>query len=78
MPFFLFNNLDLIDNYKTNTSKKLEELIDKKNLKKIAYINNPNTKVYKEIIDLKRQINCIKTKLKKKRNSNSKLKYELK
>jgi hypothetical protein len=76
MPFFLFNNLDLIDNYKINTSKKLQELIDKKNLKKIAYINNPNTKVYKEIIDLKKQINCIKTKLKKK--GNSKLKYELK
>lgn len=59
-----------------NIHIKLQELITKKNLKKSSYKENPSVFLYKEILDLKREINCLQVKLKNKNNSN--LKYEIK
>jgi hypothetical protein len=55
---------------------KLNNLIELKITKMKIYKQTQTFYLYKEILDLKRQIDSLKTKLKK--NGKSKLKYEIK
>jgi len=73
--YFYIGNKRIQKTYTRTNNSKLNELIFRKTVKKEEYLENPNIKLYRDIINLNKQINCIKIKSKKK--GNSKLKNEL-
>lgn len=67
--------MDYILYYKLVSRNKIYELLLEKNEKKKLYMIEPSCKLYIEILNLRRQVNSLNVKLKKK--GKSKLRNEL-